>query len=70
VAINYARTMGCMESNTKQCEEHASADFTVLRPQLFPFSFVLQLGKSLLYVPYPLHRTGRIIFLVGSGIFL
>jgi hypothetical protein len=41
VAAGYARTLGHMESSTKQCEEHASVDSAVLRPQLFPSAFVL-----------------------------
>jgi hypothetical protein len=41
VAAGYARTLGCMESSTKQCEELASADSTVLWPQLCPSAFVL-----------------------------
>jgi hypothetical protein len=40
VAVGCVHTLGCMESSTKQCEELASADFTVLRLQLFPSVFV------------------------------
>jgi hypothetical protein len=41
VVVGYARTLGCMESNTKQCEELVSADSIMLRHQLFPSTFVL-----------------------------
>jgi hypothetical protein len=41
VAVGCIRTLGCMESSTKQYEELASADSVVLQPQLFSSAFVL-----------------------------
>jgi hypothetical protein len=41
LAVGCVRTLGCMESNTKQYEEPTSVDFVLLRLQLFPSAFEL-----------------------------